>query len=90
MLARGDKVVATARTLDKLNDLQESHSEQCRILQLDVTDSFDILSGKAKEAISMWGRVDVLVNNAGHGLMGTIEEAGCVLSDHQRSASVPP
>jgi NADP-dependent 3-hydroxy acid dehydrogenase YdfG len=77
-------VIATARALDTLKDLQDAYSDQqCRILQLDVTDSFDVLSAKAKEAISMWGRVDVLVNNAGLGLVGTVEEAGCVYVTHR-------
>lgn len=75
-LSRGDKVIATGRSVDKLRDLQEAHPDSCRVLQLDVTDTFDSLSAKAKEAVALWGRLDVLVNNAGYGLFGTIEESG--------------
>jgi NADP-dependent 3-hydroxy acid dehydrogenase YdfG len=64
--------------VETLKALQIAHPNQCSVLQLDVTDTFDNLSDKAKVAVAMWGRVDVLVNNAGHGLLGIIEEAGCV------------
>ncbi|KAF8510258.1 hypothetical protein JB92DRAFT_3083634 [Gautieria morchelliformis] len=76
VLSRGDNVIATAHSMETLEVLQASHPDQCSVLQLDVTDTFDSLSAKAKAAVAVWGRVDVLVNNAGHGLMGTVEEAG--------------
>lgn len=72
--------------MEKLRGIKASHPDQCTTLQLDVTDTFESLSVKAKEALAVWGRLDVLVNNAGHGMFGTIEEAGCVsLSEFHRS-----
>ena len=62
VLERGDKVIATARAVDKIEHLK---SEHCHPLQLDVTDSLETLKARAAEAVAVWGRVDVLVNNAG-------------------------
>lgn len=45
-------------------------------VQLDVTADFDTLRWKAAEAVAKWGRIDVLVNNAGAGMPGFTEEAG--------------
>ena len=75
-LGSGDKVIATSRTLDKLQSLVDTHPETCRIIQLDVTADFKAIQAKAQEAISLWGRVDVLVNNAGAGMLGISEEIG--------------
>lgn len=76
MLSRGDRVIATARKLDSIRSLE---SEKCKIMQFDVTESEESLKAKAKEAVGIWGRVDVLVNNGGVGGAGLSEEAGCVL-----------
>lgn len=75
-LAAGDKIIATSRSLDKLVELQTSHPEHCKILQLDVTSPVDTITAVARAAVSLWGRVDVLVNNAGFGIAGTFEEGG--------------
>jgi NAD(P)-dependent dehydrogenase (short-subunit alcohol dehydrogenase family) len=56
-------------------------------MQLDIADSEEIIHTKAKEAIAVWGRVDVLVNNAGVGAPGIAEEAGYA---HKQSASLCP
>ncbi|EIN09067.1 short-chain oxidoreductase [Punctularia strigosozonata HHB-11173 SS5] len=72
-LSRGDKVIATSRTLASIRDLQ---SPCCHIMQLDVTDSPAVLDKKAEEAIRIFGRVDVVVNNAGFGAFGIAEEIG--------------
>ncbi len=63
-LDRGEKVIATARgkSLDKLNDLK---AKGAYILELDVTDSLDKLKEVAKKAAAVYGRIHVLVNNAG-------------------------
>lgn len=71
ILARGDKVVATARRIESIQDLQQ---ENVRIMQLDVTASQAILNDKFVEASSFFGGCDVLVNNAGIVVVGVWEE----------------
>jgi hypothetical protein len=71
ILARGDRAIATARTLSKIQHLKPAGAE---ILELDVTVSRDVIDAKAREAIAIYGAVDVIVNNAGSAILGTIEE----------------
>lgn len=73
LLQRGDKVVATARDLSSLDDLVNKYGSNILPLQLDVNDraaDFAAIS-KAKEH---FGSIDVLINNAGYGLFGSVEE----------------
>jgi NAD(P)-dependent dehydrogenase (short-subunit alcohol dehydrogenase family) len=72
-LERGDQVAATARNLDHLNDLVERFGDQILPLQLDVTDRAADFAA-VKQAHEHFGRLDVIVNNAGYGLFGAIEE----------------
>lgn len=57
ILSRGDAVIATARDVAKLDFLKRNGAH---IMQLDVTDDFAVIRRKAKEAIEVYGRVDVL------------------------------
>lgn len=63
-LNRGDKVIATtrARSLSQLDDLKAKGAE---VIELDVTASPETLKTIAAKAVGIYGRVDVLVNNAG-------------------------
>lgn len=75
-LARGDRVIATARSLDKLQETLGSETDKLRFLQLDVTSGFENVQSVVEDALAIWGRIDVLVNNAGIGLLGLTEEGG--------------
>lgn len=72
-LERGDQVAATARNPDHLNDLVERFGNQILPLQLDVTDRAADFAA-VKQAHEHFGQLDVIVNNAGYGLFGAIEE----------------
>ncbi|WP_239152950.1 SDR family NAD(P)-dependent oxidoreductase [Virgisporangium aliadipatigenens] len=72
-LARGDRVVATARTAPR--DLVETYGDAVLPLALDVTDRAAVRSAVAR-AHAHFGRLDVVLNNAGYGLFGAVEEIG--------------
>ena len=79
ILARGDRVIASARSnATVLSDLQINYPDTFSFLQLDITETFEEIVTKAKEAVAVWGRIDVLVNNAGYSMVGTVEEARLV------------
>jgi len=71
ILNRGDEVIATARNIDTIKDLESAGAS---ILQLDVTASPDSLHQIAKDAVAIHGHVDFVINNAGYSELGTIEE----------------
>jgi NAD(P)-dependent dehydrogenase (short-subunit alcohol dehydrogenase family) len=72
-LERGDRVAATARNTETLNDLVDKYGDAVLPLQLDVTDR-DQAFAAVKTAHDTFGRLDVVINNAGYGLFGTVEE----------------
>jgi NAD(P)-dependent dehydrogenase (short-subunit alcohol dehydrogenase family) len=72
-LERGDSVAATARDLSTLDDLVAAHGERFLPLQLDVTDR-DADFAAVRQAHERFGRLDVVVNNAGYGHFGMVEE----------------
>jgi len=73
-LERGDKVAATARNLDSIADLKEKYGDNVLTLQLDVTKPDEVKS-TLEQAHAHFGRLDIVFNNAGYSLVGTIEEA---------------
>jgi NAD(P)-dependent dehydrogenase (short-subunit alcohol dehydrogenase family) len=72
-LAAGDRVVATARQVSGLADLVASAPERVRTVALDVTDPVAVRHA-VDVAVAEFGRIDVVVNNAGYGSRGAVEE----------------
>ena len=72
-LERGDKVAATARNTATLDDLVDKYGDALLPIQLDVTDR-DADFAAVKQAHDHFGRLDIVVNNAGYGHFGFVEE----------------
>ena len=72
-LERGDQVAATARNTDSLDDLVQKYGDALLPIALDVTDR-DADFAAVKQAHEHFGRLDVVVNNAGYGHFGLVEE----------------
>ncbi|MCD0443485.1 SDR family NAD(P)-dependent oxidoreductase [Glycomyces sp. A-F 0318] len=73
-LEAGDTVIATARRPEALEDLAAAHPGRAVPVALDVTDP-DRAGAVVAEAVLWYGRIDVLVNNAGRGHVGAVEES---------------
>jgi NAD(P)-dependent dehydrogenase (short-subunit alcohol dehydrogenase family) len=75
LLDRGDRVAATLRRVDALDDLRAEHGDRLWVAPLDVTRPDDVHQ-RVDEAFRHFGAIDVVVNNAGYGLFAAVEEAG--------------
>lgn len=82
-LGRGDTVAATVRDRSTLTDLADKFPDTLLVLDLDVTDRPAVFAAVA-QAHQRFGRLDVIVNNAGYGLFGAIEE----VSEQQARAQI--
>ena len=78
VIAHGDQLVATARTVEQIAPLASEHPLSVRVMALDVTNA-EQAQKTVKATLDAFGHIDVLVNNAGYGLFGAFEE----LSDKQ-------
>ncbi|MFY0408398.1 oxidoreductase [Solicola sp. PLA-1-18] len=80
-LAAGHQVVATARTPEQLDDLTDRYGEAVLTLALDVTDA-DAARSVVDRALAEFGRIDVVINNAGYGDVASVEDVD--LADFRR------
>ena len=72
-LGRGDRVVAASRRPEALSDLTALHPETCRAIALDAHEPASIRAA-VDETARAFGAIDVLVNNAGGAVFGSVEE----------------
>jgi NAD(P)-dependent dehydrogenase (short-subunit alcohol dehydrogenase family) len=87
LLARGDRVAATLRRTDALDDLRAQHGDRLWIAELDVTD-VDAVRTVVDRAFADLGRIDVVVSNAGYGLFAAVEEPTDEQVRHQLETNV--
>lgn len=73
LLKNDYNVVLTARNPETVMDLCHKYPESTQAIKLDVTCASDIVHS-VDSAMSKWGKIDVLVNNAGYGIVGAVEE----------------
>jgi len=73
-LERGDNVIATARNIESIRDLSDKYGDRVLPIQLDVTNAAQV-NDAILQGFDHFGRLDIVFNNAGYSLVGTIEEA---------------
>ncbi|CAA7262140.1 unnamed protein product [Cyclocybe aegerita] len=92
VVARGDRVIAAARSQEKLDDMIAALTPEARTrvrtVVFDVTDGEEKIKPKIATAAAYWGRIDILVNNAGNVLPGLMEEGGSKLLRRQFETNV--
>src|ERR1700751_3403427 len=82
LLARGDRVAATLRKVNALDDLQAQYGDDLWVASLDVTDA-EAVRRVVDRAFATMRRIDVVVNNAAYGLFGAAEEGSDDQIRHQ-------
>ncbi|MGX7874546.1 SDR family oxidoreductase [Mesorhizobium sp. ORM6] len=86
-MAAGDRIVATGRNITALETSLGKASENLFVLRMDVNDEAEVAAA-VKEAEACFGRIDVLVNNAGYGQIGAFEEVSIRDVDDQFKTNV--
>ncbi|QGQ95087.1 SDR family oxidoreductase [Paenibacillus psychroresistens] len=87
LLERGDRVAATARKTNTLDDLKAVYGDQLWVAVLDVTDTQSIRE-VVDQAFKELSHIDVVVNNAGYGLFGASEEVSDEQITHQINTNI--
>ncbi|MBW6421684.1 SDR family oxidoreductase [Rhizobium sp. XQZ8] len=87
LLSRGDRVAATLRKMDALDDLKTRYGDNLWLAELDMTDLSRVRS-VVDRAFTELGSIDVIVSNAGYGLFGAAEELTDEQVDHQLATNL--
>ena len=87
LLARGDKVVGTARRIGALDSLKQQYGDNLTVMALELTDTSGIRVA-VNDAFRRMGRIDIVVQNAGYGLVGAGEEVSDAEIDRQLATNL--
>ena len=86
-LSAGDRVVATSRNPDRIADAFQEHTDRLLTVELDVTQERQAFAA-VEASVAHFGRIDVLVNNAGFGQFGIFEQNTAAEIQHQFETNV--